>query len=244
MVKRENLTRIGDSDIFSEGCIDLGMSHGIIGVALFLAKAYFYQIIEEQQKEVIYDIINIYLNLLRENENGICMWPSQLGRQEFEHREWKNDVRENRVSWCYGNIGILRAMFLIGKYLNDRKLKIFSHDYMLGIANMQLEDFKVYTPILCHGYAGIIVIMELFYRETNEKEFREKINEIVKVEKKYFKEEFKHGFVNQGIVTVNEKEVIREIEQFDLLNSATGVILALCSAKGASTHWAERMFLV
>ena len=49
VIKCKNQIREEDKVIFPEGSIDFGMAHGIIGVALFLSKAYSSGIIEQKQ---------------------------------------------------------------------------------------------------------------------------------------------------------------------------------------------------
>ena len=70
VIKCKNQIREEDKVIFPEGSIDFGMAHGIIGVALFLSKAYSSGIIEQKQEEVIKEILQIYEKVKKQGIDG------------------------------------------------------------------------------------------------------------------------------------------------------------------------------
>lgn len=244
LIKCENQLREEDMKIFSSGSIDLGMAHGLIGTAVFLAKAYSRGIVEEGQCNVIEDIIELYISLKRLNVGGILEWPSQLGKVEFTERRWEKDIRNNRISWCYGSIGILRGIYLVSKFINNNELENWAITNLLKISRLPFKAYKLDSPILCHGYAGVISIFNLLNREKKEKYLEKAIEKIMEKELSFYNKEYLYGFKNRGRIISDGKIEFREVEQYDLLNSATGVILTIYSVKHAESLWEQRLFIV
>lgn len=244
IIKEENYLKEEDKELFREGYIDLGMAHGIIGAGVFLSKAYSKNIKERRQLSVIKDIIDFYGSLKRINDKGIVEWPSQLEKMQVEYKEWEDDVRNNRVSWCYGSLGILRGTYLIGKFIENKELEAFSVEHLLKISKLPPQELKLDSPIICHGYAGVITVLNLLYRETECSMLEEKISELVKVELSFFNKRKPYGFVNKGKITNESVSYFKEIEQFDILNGATGIILMLYSIENRNSLWEKRLFIV
>lgn len=181
VIKCKNQIREEDKVIFPEGSIDFGMAHGIIGVALFLSKAYSSGIIEQKQEEVIKEILQIYEKVKKQGIDGRYMYPSQLSKQQFVNREWDYDIRNNRMSWCYGTIGILRAQFLIGEYINNCKITNYCVKEIMKITHVDIKNYKLESPIICHGYAGVAVILDAFNRKLKCKQIEKRVEELMNI---------------------------------------------------------------
>ena len=193
VIKCKNQIREEDKVIFPEGSIDFGMAHGIIGVALFLSKAYSSGIIEQKQEEVIKEILQIYEKVKKQGIDGRYMYPSQLSKQQFVNREWDYDIRNNRMSWCYGTIGILRAQFLIGEYINNCKITNYCVKEIMKITHVDIKNYKLESPIICHGYAGVAVILDAFNRKLKCKQIEKRVEELMNIVYGFFNPKTNYG---------------------------------------------------
>ena len=195
VIKCKNQIREEDKVIFPEGSIDFGMAHGIIGVALFLSKAYSSGIIEQKQEEVIKEILQIYEKVKKQGIDGRYMYPSQLSKQQFVNREWDYDIRNNRMSWCYGTIGILRAQFLIGEYINNCKITNYCVKEIMKITHVDIKNYKLESPIICHGYAGVAVILDAFNRKLKCKQIEKRVEELMNIVYGFFNPKTNYGYI-------------------------------------------------
>ena len=210
VIKCKNQIREEDKVIFPEGSIDFGMAHGIIGVALFLSKAYSSGIIEQKQEEVIKEILQIYEKVKKQGIDGRYMYPSQLSKQQFVNREWDYDIRNNRMSWCYGTIGILRAQFLIGEYINNCKITNYCVKEIMKITHVDIKNYKLESPIICHGYAGVAVILDAFNRKLKCKQIEKRVEELMNIVYGFFNPKTNYGYMDRGIVNVGGETYYEE----------------------------------
>lgn len=217
VIKCKNQIREEDKVIFPEGSIDFGMAHGIIGVALFLSKAYSSGIIEQKQEEVIKEILQIYEKVKKQGIDGRYMYPSQLSKQQFVNREWDYDIRNNRMSWCYGTIGILRAQFLIGEYINNCKITNYCVKEIMKITHVDIKNYKLESPIICHGYAGVAVILDAFNRKLKCKQIEKRVEELMNIVYGFFNPKTNYGYMDRGIVNVGGEPYYEEVEQFGVM---------------------------
>lgn len=244
VIKCKNQIREEDKVIFPEGSIDFGMAHGIIGVALFLSKAYSSGIIEQKQEEVIKEILQIYEKVKKQGIDGRYMYPSQLSKQQFVNREWDYDIRNNRMSWCYGTIGILRAQFLIGEYINNCKITNYCVKEIMKITHVDIKNYKLESPIICHGYAGVAVILDAFNRKLKCKQIEKRVEELMNIVYGFFNPKTNYGYMDRGIVNVGGETYYEEVEQFDLFSGSAGIILAIAAIMNVGVMWEERIFVI
>lgn len=242
-IKCENQMREEDKKIFMQGSLDLGLAHGIAGVALFLSKAYYKNIIKQHQKKVIMDIVEFYLKIGKV-EKEIWECPSQIGLEDFVIRRYNNDIRGHRMSWCYGSLGILRALQLIGRNIKNTFIEKLALTYLLKVAAIDILDYKLESPIICHGYAGIITILNLVNLENPSDSLTNRIEETMQIEYSFFDISSHFGFRDRGAYIENGIRKIEEVEGYNLLNSSHGIILSLHSLINSNPGWEKRLFIM
>lgn len=109
--------------------------------------------------------------------NDIIYWPGRvtleqyIGQSEIEHIP-------NRMSWCYGSIGILRAMYIASVSISDKENEQFILNEFIKIAKMNLSDYLISSPIVCHGYVGAAAVMKEMFNDINKPEFLERAIEL------------------------------------------------------------------
>lgn len=189
------------------GCINYGVSHGMGGPLQVLALAYHRGIRCNGLLETIQTLIGEYKRSAY-YINNIIYWPGRITVEEYINPDRINKL-PNRMSWCYGSVGILRVLYLASRWISDKETEIFSKKELLKIANLNIERYGLELPILCHGYAGVAAIMNEMYRDTGEDLFRQKMIELIMKTNNLMKENI---------------EDIPEIENYSYLDGQSGVL--------------------
>ena len=195
-------------------------------------------------EEVIKEILQIYEKVKKQGIDGRYMYPSQLSKQQFVNREWDYDIRNNRMSWCYGTIGILRAQFLIGEYINNCKITNYCVKEIMKITHVDIKNYKLESPIICHGYAGVAVILDAFNRKLKCKQIEKRVEELMNIVYGFFNPKTNYGYMDRGIVNVVGEPYYEEVEQFDLFSGSAGIILAIAAIMNVGVMWEERIFVI
>lgn len=227
-IKTGNQYRIQDVEEYPHGSIDFGLSHGMMGPLMVMAEAYSKKIVVEGQREAICKLVDLYM-IFKKDINGVFHWPSQLDFTDFQRLEWNTDKRNNRVSWCYGNIGISRALYLVGKNISDGALMEFAYKNIIGIANLNINTYKLESAILCHGYGGLLSILNVVNREN--------YNNLL-----YEKEILLSDIIINSITS--QPDVKRKEAFHNFLYSRTGELLSLISLFAQETEWERWLYLV
>lgn len=228
----EKLSTKGDREHYKDGTFNLSLSHGISGPLAFMALALKSGIEVEGQKEAMKKILNELLKFSYKDESGNVYWGGRLGFQEYINgeSEFKRSVRQ---SWCYGSLGIGRAMYLAGTALEDEEIIKFSTYVMEGIAEMPIEKWVLNCDHLCHGYAGVLAVMETMYKDTKNEKYKIAIDKAVEVIIKGFDPKSLFGFYNysiKGNVMEQEEYSYEYIDDYSFLEGSLGTILALMAS--------------
>lgn len=216
----KEIIKNGDEDV---GSLNWGLSHGIISVAVFLSECLKMGYCNEKVVMSLEKIIQIYLNSYR-YEDGIINWPSiSIIEKDTITLEWSW-----RMSWCYGNIGILRALYLISININDSKLSDFVLKQIELIASSNLETMNLVCPTFCHGLSAPMVIMKLFSDDIKEKNMSTKLLLFSKkIEHKIidnYNRKFKYGFCKYEKYN---NEIIEMYDNTSVLEGITSIYISL-----------------
>lgn len=171
--------------------INWSTSHGMISAALFLYESIHNGYIEEDSYKAMNIIIKTYMKNYR-IKNNIINWPSVsfLKNNAFQH-DWSW-----RMSWCYGNIGILRILYLTTK--DDYELNAFLEKQINSICLSEIYELNLNCPTFCHGYSGPFLIMKILSKEVENPIIKNNINKFcnkLEIEiNKYYNKNAKFGF--------------------------------------------------
>lgn len=141
--------------------VDYCISHGILGILFYLSKYY-----KLYKDEKILDQINLYLTdyiSFLEDENLSCLNKFPMYAKKLDNKIGYKYPK--RVSWCYGTIGIYRAMYLISKNIGNISMrkKIINQMKMFEIGDLNKYNLK--CPTFCHGYSGAYYIFSVFNKD-------------------------------------------------------------------------------
>lgn len=245
-IPREKLSTDDDKAIYPEGGLNLGLSHGISGPLTFMALALKDGIEVEGQRESIRKILDTLVKFSFKDERGNVYWCGILSLQEYLKGE--SEIKKSkRQSWCYGSVGIGRAMYLAGIALEDNDIIKFSEDLMEGIAEMSVKDWGLNCAHICHGFGGVLAVMEAMYKDTKNIKYKLGIDKAVRVITENFDPNSLFGFYNYSVKDKTTKKDSYDYEYIDdyrFLSGSTGTILTLMTSIYPDKTWWMRHLLI
>jgi len=146
---------------------NLSLSHGMTSIINFLARLAVYDDFYEEAAPLMQNAIRFILR--NENKDLSCssLFPSWV-------YEGMGTANNERLAWCYGDLGIGFTLWRAGKVLQDDVIA------QKGIATIEnsckrrdLIEAKVKDNGLCHGTFGMVQIYKHMYKETKKTVFKE-----------------------------------------------------------------------
>jgi len=235
-ITSENQFRPDEKIRYPKGNFNFGLSHGVAGPLAVLSLAYKKGIHVNGHKQAISDIIEEY-RLLAAYNSGCVYWPGQYSYENYLLNSKDFLMNDNRMSWCYGSIGILRALKLGAEAINDNDLLKWVTDNVSQIAQMSIDKYIFMSPTICHGYAGLLSLLTIEYRESNNQLLENRINELAKLIIDSYDKSLKYGFVNIDEDFINGSFQIIKTYNNSFLNGAAGILLSLISLLKKETMW-------
>lgn len=208
-----------EKEAYPRGSFNTGLAHGMAGVIVALSKAIKYGI----SKENIEDAIDRLVKFIQKSvviNNGKRRVKGIISLEEYVNgRVYNNDFE--RDAWCYGNPGVCYTVIMAGCELKRE-------DYItwgLGLLKDTLKDIKgIFSPIFCHGYAGILCILTAIDNKLNKNIFSEERIALREKILSYYDEDYVFGFKDY---TYNEKGTLDANKSVGLIEGTTGIVLAL-----------------
>lgn len=235
-IKNENQIREDEKIRFQNGNFDFGVAHGIAGPLAVMSIAYQKGYCIRGQKEAILTIIEEYERLALRFKD-CTFWQGQYSFEDYLQSNQDNLVHKNKMSWCYGPIGILRALKLAGAALGSQQMEERGQKNIYVIAEMLSKDYCLDSPIICHGYAGLMTLFTIEYKECANRLLKEKINELADKIVKEYSSDFKFGFKHIETFYQDGQAFTNELFGNEFLYGASGIILSLISLIKADTNW-------
>ena len=152
---------------YQNASINLGVSHGIFGLVAVLTKAYQKEINVSKCKEIIYLMIELALNNQLDPKKYNCFFPNRIIYDKTV------SVTGSKLSWCYGDLGILAVLLNTSKALKNNALEDETLRMLMYTSHRKnLEDNAVRDIWMCHGSSGIAHIFNRLYRTTAIDDFK------------------------------------------------------------------------
>jgi len=214
---------------YQPGCIDTGIAHGISGVLGILSKAAkldgeFAEICQ-QTVQTIGNWLVDHLQRSQINYGKIRnTWPSRFvlslaGKDQFDSVDLFY-----RDGWCYGAIGIARALFLAFEAVGERSFRDISFAVFESVLERFPELSGLQCPSFCHGFSGFLTILYNMFLDTKEEKFFQASHHAAQILIDCYNPSFSFGF--QTLATqLGEDEIW--IDNPGILDGAAGVVLAL-----------------
>jgi lantibiotic biosynthesis protein len=136
------------------GHANLGMAHGAAGFLALLSLAFMRGCVARGQREAIGYLCSWFGQWRQDCADG-PWWPQWLTRAELTSGRVSQDGR-GRPSWCYGGVGIARALQLAAIATGGRPQQEAAEEALAAcLSERQLA--RITGPGLCHGMAGVYV---------------------------------------------------------------------------------------
>ncbi len=135
---------------------NIGLSHGIPSIVVFLSKVLKNYSIDNNSCNLIQGAVNYILAQEIDKDAYGSFFP------DFAIESSKI-VHKSRLAWCYGDLGIAMALWQAGVALQNEQWKTKALEILLYAAERRrdLEKESVADAGLCHGTSGIA---HIFYR--------------------------------------------------------------------------------
>ena len=224
-VKNENVLPLEDRGKFPTGMINFGMAHGMAAALSVLSISKKMGISLKGQEKAIKQICDIYMQSYAEMPDGRVYWPSSLTGDDYIHLSNLSPVVHLRLSWCYGAVAILHSLYLAAQALENQELVFWTLEKAKIFSKTSLEYTQLSSPTICHGYAGLLLTFEAFYRDTNDNVFSNMIETLQSKLLALYSPLHKYGFLD--VDRFNGK--LKKTEGVNFLTGTSGVILALSS---------------
>lgn len=215
------------------GMINIGIAHGVAGIAIFLTKVYIFNK-NKLARMMAEKSLRFLINIKSKKNEDFSVFPNLY---DFQGKILP--VFDSRVGWCNGDLGVGFSLFFCGKNLNLSKL------YNEGLKTLERTSLRrdqkntlVYDKGFCHGSSGVFYIYNLLVKEYKLFQFEETrlfwLKEVLKENKN------KESFFSLNINHTGEKIYI---EERGLLNGYAGIGLSLLSAVNPNNKWAQILLL-
>jgi len=134
------------------GHANLGMAHGAAGLLALLSLAAIRSCTVDGQHEAIAVLTDLFDRWRQDSPDG-PWWPEWLTRDDLAtDRPARSGA--SRPSWCYGTVGIARALQLAAIATHDpQRQRAAEHALATSLSDARLD--QVIDPGICHGIAGI-----------------------------------------------------------------------------------------
>lgn len=242
-ISSENQFLDSEKEFYKKGNFNLGLSHGITGPLAVLSIALMEEIEIEGQRQAITRILEDLKTFNYIDDKEVVYWPGRIKFEDYISKQCKIDA--SRASWCYGTPGIARAIYIAGKAINDKEAIELSIKAIDGLCNMDEKDWMLNSPTMCHGYAGLLAVIETMYQDTGDAKYKECIERLIDIIFNFYEEDSIFGFKN-----IDPKEVSKgqykmvEQDKITLLQGSIGVMLnLLATIKTITTDW-KKNFLI
>ena len=203
---------------------NLSMSHGIVGVLLFLLRA-FGKYDDMAAKEMVEGGIEYILSLKGDGKDEISLFPSIAESGAPVSR------RESRLGWCYGDLGTAyfvheAAVILHRSDWTNEALSVYRH----ASRRRTVQSSMAVDAGLCHGTAGIAMMFNDIYGKTGDAAFRECTDF-------WIGETLGHARFPDGLAGYKTLHVNEWYNDCSMLTGISGIGLSLLSLLSGDTGW-------
>lgn len=229
-----------DKEIYPNGCLNFSLSHGISGPLFVLLKAKKYNFSIEGLDEAIEKGVRDICKFAHKNNVGKYNFSGRISLESFLDN--KVEYINNRASWCYGNPGMVKIIYEANRVIRSQEIDSIVSSSLDFVLNFP-EYWELDSPIICHGYGSIAVLLQslLLYQKNNHQLIKLQDNLIGTILNTYDPKS-KYGFFDIKYVDGEKKQKIKNgevnidnivLEKEDslcFLTGSLGIILILINS--------------
>ncbi|MEU1080736.1 lanthionine synthetase C family protein [Streptomyces sp. NPDC005908] len=137
------------------GYLNLGLSHGMPGVAAALAAAWEAGHRRPGHLEAVTGLTR-WIRAQADTDAHGPVWSDGTPVDEHGH-EVAAGCAHDRIAWCYGTAGVAGALLGVACATGDEELRAAAVTAFEGVL-ARAEQRRPLSPTLCHGLAGLVVL--------------------------------------------------------------------------------------
>src|SRR5690606_31295204 len=130
--------------------------------------------------------------------------------------------------------------------IDDKEAIELSLKAIDGLCNMKEEEWMLNSPTICHGYAGLLTVVQAMYKDTGNLKYRECVDRLMEIVLSFYEENSVFGFKDVNYLDKNDKGIYERVreDRIGLLQGSIGVTLSLLTAtRGPRTNWLRHLFI-
>lgn len=210
---------------------NIALSHGISSIVLFLCNVIKSGVNNEKLDIMLKGSVNFILSQCVSVDKYGCYFPSY----SLDH---PSTSFKSRLAWCYGDLGVAMALLQASKLLLNTELQKFALEVLVFSTNrISYQDSFVNDAGICHGSAGIAMIYNRLYIDTNIELFKNARDYWLSITLNY--SWHKDGLA--GYKTVFGKDFLND---YSLLTGISGIGLVLLSYLSNDYQDWDKLFLL
>jgi hypothetical protein len=216
--------------MFPDGYVNCGLAHGIPGPLALLALAEREGVRVDGARGAIERLAGWLADQRIDDEWG-GSWPSVVSLTAGE------EPGRARAAWCYGTVGVARALWLAGEALDDSSYRDLAVAGMEAVYRLPISERRIDSPTFCHGVAGLLQVTLRFAHDTGLSSFREAAATTV--------EQLLDLYDPDSLLGYRDLEPGgRTIDRAALVDGAAGIALVLLAASSSAEPAWDRAFLL
>ena len=204
---------------------NLGMAHGIPGVVAALSLICLQGKGSSEGISVLRKLSQFLFDIQQRTRGKLL--PGEIDVL----KNTEKPLYSTRCAWCYGNPGFAMSLKLASEALNSKKLKKIQKELIDDMQNSPFKQWKISSPMICHGYSGVLEILLRLknYQVIEEFDLINKILGAINLEKRYCFENNNFG---------NEKDIC------GFLEGSTGIFLTLINLLTENEAFWDQVLLI
>lgn len=232
-----------DKQMYPYGDANLGMAHGIAGVLAYLA--HYVEFNELRSGSEFIDHMLRVADMLRSYEITIESATPRDAYRAFPARLYIGDdnaiqlekSKDTRAAWCYGTPGVSCAIYQVGRVVNRMDLSASAETLLLSHLSAPRDAYNLDGPTLCHGYGGLAMVLDRFWKWTNNNVFRSQRDKAINILwEQFYETDSPFGFRHWMPDSKNgwrDAQSYRKINSVGLLEGSSGIALLYESVTGS-----------
>jgi len=222
------------SPIGLSGEIDynISLSHGISSIVIFLVRC----LLSNPENNKAYELIEGAVNYILSQRIDFQTYGSHFPSYNIKYL--KSERLMSRLAWCYGDLGIAISLWQAGKTLNNQEWKTMALNVLSdSTLRCTFHETKVFDACICHGSAGISMIYNRMFIDTELKTFS--------LATDYWMEQtLNHSCFEDGLVGYKSWDGDRWINRESLLEGIAGIGLMMISYLSNDKQTWDELFLL
>jgi len=222
--------------MFPDGCVNLGLAHGIPGPLALMAISKQNGVTPRGMNAAMQRLGDWLISCQCSDEWGIN-WPVAVPVSRSPLSPHQNcRTTPSRGAWCYGAPGIARTLWLLGRAMCCSTYCDCSLAALKAVYSRPYRARQLNSPMFCHGLAGVLQITVRTARDAGLQTLKDSVLELTNRILHAYDRTSVYGFRSEGHGPAADDPSV--------LEGVAGTALALMSAAVPIEPTWDRLFLI